>query len=150
MAHFDWIETARELFRAPRPEHFTRFDHCCECEEHDHTLLAADIDTIGMDKLGSPAWDPLCFATAEGKKYYLPALVRLSLETMADEFYLVQFLFHLQGCGPDNDFYRACDAAQRSFIAAFIASVIERHADEIELNMCSDDALRVYEIWSAG
>ena len=91
----DWIDRAKYLFKAPKPEHFTNFNHCEECEEHDQTLLALDIDIIGIDELGNPGWDPICFASPEGKKYYLPALIRLSLDTMMDEFYLDQFLFHL-------------------------------------------------------
>jgi hypothetical protein len=148
MAHFDWIERAGKLFRAPRPEHFTQFDHCCECEDHDRTLLGTDIDTISIAELGNPGWDPICFTTAEGKKYYLPAFIRLSLETMKDEFYLAQFLFHLEGDGSGNEFYMSCNEAQRRYVASFLEYVIEHYSDEIEAGMCADDSLRSYQIWS--
>jgi hypothetical protein len=58
----NWTQTATELFRAPRPEHFTDFLHCCECEEHDQALLSSDIASIGLDVLGNPGWDPMCLA----------------------------------------------------------------------------------------
>ena len=143
-----WIDRAKKLFNAPKPEHFTNFNHCPECAEHDQTLLAADIDTIGLDELGNPGWDPICFASPEGKKYYLPAFIRLSLDTMKDEFYIEQFLFHLEGDGPDSAFYRSCTKAQKNFVASFIEYVIEQYAEEIEANSCTDKSLSSYEIWS--
>ncbi len=144
----DWIDRAKELFKASKPEHFTNFNHCEECEEHDQTLLVADIDTIDLGDLGNPGWDPICFAFPEGKKYYLPAFIRLSLGTMMDEFYLDQFLFHLEGDGPNNEFYMSCTKEQRNFVASFIEYVIEEYAEEVETNLCADRALRSYEIWS--
>src|SRR5262249_49177662 len=75
----DWIQHAKRLFNGPKPEHFTKYRHCCECAEHDETLLAYDVNTIGVEQLGNPGWDPLCFATSEGFLYYLPALMRITL-----------------------------------------------------------------------
>jgi len=144
----DWIKRAKELFKAPKPEHFTNFIHCDECAEHDQTLLESDIDSIGLEQLGSPAWDPICFASPEGKKYYLPALIRLSLETMMNDFYLEILLFHLQGEDRNNAFYMSCNKAQRKFVASFIESVIEEHADKIDVHLCTDNALNSYDIWS--
>jgi hypothetical protein len=146
----DWIETARKLFEADKPEHFTDYRHCCECAEHDETLLHADLETIGLDELGNPGWDPICFASPEGKKYYVPAFVRLTLGTMEDEFYLDQFLFHLEGDGPGNDFVAHCSETQREFIAAFIAHLIDRYPEEIEAAYCADSILRVHQIWRIG
>src|SRR4030095_7043061 len=89
-----WTGTqhAKQLFQMPKPEHFTNYRHCCECAEHDETLLAYDVNTIGVEQLGNPGWDPLCFATAEGLLYYLPALIRLTIDTMdkPQERYLEQ------------------------------------------------------------
>jgi hypothetical protein len=145
----NWVEAATKLFSAPKPEHFTNYRHCCECAEHDETLLHGEVDTIGMEELGNPGWDPICFASAEGKKYYVPTFVRLTLETMAGDFYLCQFLFHLEGDGTGNDFFASCTRAQRKFLAGFIAYLIENYSEEIDEAYCADDALRTYEIWSA-
>jgi len=145
----DWVAEAKRLFRVPRPEHFTNYTHCCECQEHDETLRANDIDTIGMDELGSPAWDPICFATNAGKHYYLPALVRLSLDTVHGDCYFSQLLFHLQWDGPDNDFFRSCNEQQRAYVARFIEFMIDNYPDELEAEFCADDALSALQIWSA-
>lgn len=143
-----WIEAATKLFEAPKPEHFTDYLHCCECAEHDETLRNGEVDSIGMDVLGSPGWDPICFASAEGKKYYVPAFVRLTLQTIKRDCYLDQFLFHLEGDGPGNDFYAACTRKQRQFIAGFIVYLIEHYPEEVETAFCTDDALRVHEMWA--
>ena len=143
----DWVARAKALFDAPKPQHFTDFSHCEECAEHDQVLLAADIDSIGLDELGNPGWDPLCFTSAEGKKYYLPALVRLCLATMESEFYLAQFLFHLEGSGATNEFHASCNESQCRFIADFIAYLMVNHSTEIEKNMCGDCAVQCHNIW---
>ena len=79
----DWTQQAKRLFNIPKPEHFTNHRHCCECAEHDATLLACDVDSISLQQLGNPGWDPLCFASPGGVLYYLPALIRITLDTMA-------------------------------------------------------------------
>ena len=142
------ITQAKQVFKTERPEHFTNFTHCSECEEHDQTLLAADMDTIGIEALGNPGWDPICFTSVEGKKYYLPALVRLSLETINDEFYFEQFLFHLTYDDVENELYTSCSNEQKKFIVDFIGFVIEEYAEILETNMCADDALSCHELWT--
>ena len=144
----DWMNIAKTLFKAQRPEHFTNHEHCEECAEHDQTLLSADIETIGLDELGNPGWEPICFTSAEGKKYFLPAFIRLSIETINDEFYFGQFLFHLEGNGPDNQFYLSCSEEQREFIASFISYMIENYSEQIKAEFCTDEALRCRDIWS--
>src|SRR5262245_8346730 len=90
----DWIQRATQLFQVPRPAHFTNYRHCCECAEHDAILLAYDVQTLSRKQLGNPGWDPLCFVSPEGFLYYMPALIRLTLETMEtpQERYLDQLL----------------------------------------------------------
>ena len=50
----DWVQHAIQLFQMPKPEHFTNYRHCCECAEHDVTLLAYDVNSIGVEQLGNP------------------------------------------------------------------------------------------------
>lgn len=150
MKNVDWVEEAKRRFEAKRPSHFTNYNHCCECAEHDETLKAADIDTIGLKELGNPGWDPVCFCSDEGKKYFMPAFVRLALETVKNEFYLEQFLFHLEGDGEENSLYKSCSNPQRQLIASFIEFMINTYTNEIEANLCSDEVLRAYQIWSKG
>ncbi len=74
------LERINQAFAAsPRPEHFTNHTHCCECFEHDKLLRSRDGDTLGMNDVGNPGWDPICFISPEGFAYYLPALARLTL-----------------------------------------------------------------------
>ena len=105
----DWSQQAKQFFNVPKPEHFTNYRHCCECAEHDATLLAQDVNSIGIEQLGNPGWDPLCFASPEGFVYYLPALLRITLDTMdkPQEHYLDQLLFHLIRDGKDHALVRA-------------------------------------------
>lgn len=147
----DWKRQAKLIFRTAKPAHFTNYQHCCECAEHDETLLAYDVDSIGLEQLGSPSWDPLCFSSAGGLIYYLPALVRLTLETIDNpqEFYLEQMLFHLTYEGKDNRLLGACSREQREFIAGFLQYLIEHHSDRIKAGVsCGDDILKAHEIWN--
>ena len=148
----DWIQHAKRLFTIPKPAHFTNYRHCCECAEHDATLLAHDVDSISLQQLGNPGWDPLCFASPESFLYYVPALIRITLDTMAkpQERYLDQLLFHLIRDGKDHDLVRACNREQRVFVAEFLVYLIDQYGAEIDECTYSDDILKAHEIWSVG
>src|SRR6185312_674089 len=106
----------------------------------------------GLPQLGNPGWDPLCFSSAEGLMYYLPALIRLTLDTIDNprETYLDQMLFHLIRDGAGNNLVSACSGEQRAFIATFLEYLVEHSAPRIEAGVfSSDDILRAHEIWSA-
>lgn len=146
----NWKERALEVFRIEKPEHFGNYQHCCECAEHDQTLSAADVNSIGLEQLGNPGWDPLCFSHPEGLVYYMPALIRLTLDTISSptERYLDQFLFHLIRDGPGNRFVLACSNEQREFVADFLAYVIEHYAAEVnEDPLAAEDIFKAHEIW---
>ncbi|WP_432471708.1 hypothetical protein [Amphritea sp. HPY] len=143
-----WVVQAKQLFSQVKPEHFTDYRHCDECGEHDQTLLQWDVDSIGLAQLGNPGWDPICFCSCEGKQYYLPAMIRLTLDTIETELYLEQLLFHLSWDGENNAFYLSCSLQQRQFIAAFIVHLTDHYTDQVEQALCTDDLLRVYQIWS--
>lgn len=147
----DWKQQAKLIFNAPKPEHFTDYRHCCECAEHDQTLLACDVESIGLAELGNPGWDPLCFCSPEGLIYYMPALVRLTIDTIDDirQSYLDQMLFHLMKDGPGNTFVSACNDQQRKFVAEFLEFLITEHSEQIASEVfASDDILKAHAIWS--
>lgn len=144
----NWTETAKLLFDEKKPEHFTNYRHCAECYEHDQILREFDRDSIGVEQLGRPAWDPMSFCSASGMKYYMPAMIRLCIDTIDDEFYLEQFLFHLDVYGEENRLYRQCSMAQRRFIASFLEYLIDTYSSCIEEMSCSGQVLRVHELWS--
>jgi len=144
----NWTQEAKRIFNVPKPEHFTDFRHCCECSEHDQVLATSDVDSIGLAELGNPGWDPICFCTSEGFLYYMPALIRLTLDTINGDQYLDQFLFHLIGDGRDNRRVIACSSEQREFVARFLEYLIENHTERIEEALCySDDVLKAHDIW---
>ncbi|GGB80869.1 hypothetical protein GCM10011352_03220 [Marinobacterium zhoushanense] len=145
----DWTAEAKRLFAVDKPAHFTNFQHCCECAEHDETLRMHTVDSIGLAQLGSPAWDPLCFCSAEGLQYYLPAMIRLSLKTITDESYFDQMLFHLAVGGPDNRLRNSCSVEQKAFVVEFLAHMITTYPKELDRNFTADDALSAYELWGS-
>ena len=134
-----------------KPEHFTNFEHCEECAEHDQTLREHDRATLGLEQLGNPGWDPLCFCSAEGIAYYFPTLARLSLAQLAHpcDWYGEQLLFHLLSGGPRNDFLQYCSATQRAAIAALISHWVETQPQECILESTADELLQAHELWSA-
>ncbi|HEY7062366.1 MAG TPA: hypothetical protein VII06_12885 [Chloroflexota bacterium] len=117
----------RAFARVPRPEHFTDYEHCCECAEHDATLRTATPDTIGLRELGNAGYDPICFITVEGFHYYLPALARLAFGR-GDAYYLDQLLFHLQW-PPER--LSTLAPEQRAALRAVLEYVFEIRFDEI-------------------
>jgi len=146
----DWKQQAKLIFNVPKPAHFSDYKHCCECAEHDQTLLTFDVDSVGLAELGNPGWDPLCFSSAEGLMYYLPALIRLTLDTMDDprDAYLDQMLFHLVYDGPNNRLVSACSKEQREFVADFLEYLMETYCSQIDERVfTSDEILRAHEIW---
>ena len=148
----DWKQQAKLIFNVQKPAHFGDYRHCCECAEHDQTLLAFDADSIGLAQLGNPGWDPLCFSSAEGLMYYMPALIRLTLDTMDNprETYVDQLLFHLIQDGMDNRLVSACSKEQRDFVADFLEYLVEKHCSQIEAGVfTSDDILKAHEVWRA-
>ena len=86
----------RKLFSGQhRPDHFTDYTHCEECADHDATLQQYDNTSLPLDKVNNQAWDPVCFLTPEGFRYYYPRLCELAYGS-GDDFYLESFLIHLE------------------------------------------------------
>ena len=147
----EMIDTVRHAFAAePRPEHFTDHAHCCECAEHDALLGSRDLDSLRVEDVNNAGWDPICFVTAAGFRYYLPALVRLAFDSATTEdWYLPQLLFHLTYDGPHNRRVRCCSAAQQRAIAAMLWHVLATRPALIVWYGIEDEIQRALEIWSA-
>jgi hypothetical protein len=84
--------------------------------------------------------------------YYLPALLRLTLETMdkPQERYLDQLLFHVMYDGNANRLMQACSPEQRAFIAEFLAYLMDMYSAEFDGCTYADDMLQAYDLWSVG
>jgi len=121
------IAEAKKLFPAEaRPGVFIRDpDHCRECAEHEETLQSLDQDSIGMAQLGNAGWDPICFISPGGYKYYFPALVRLAINDNDKTEYIDQFLFNLSFDGLENERFKSFSEEQRQFVRKLLLEMIE-------------------------
>lgn len=145
-----WLERARELFDYPRPATFGNPHHCGECADHETLLQAHNPDDIGLEQLGNPSMDPLCYSHAEGLRYYFPAMVRLALDPSDQRYYLDQFLFHLSYAGADNRMLRLFNEEQRAFVVAFLSDLKIDRAEQIERMGDSGELLDTIQLWQRG
>jgi hypothetical protein len=125
----------------PKPEHFTNFEHCSECKEHDDTLRAATRETIKREALGNCGWDPITFSSADGIAYYFPTLARLALLPHIWPYhgwYGDQLLSHLAPSSQDARFLVWCSPFQRSAVYAFIEHMAATRAVAINNFGCDD------------
>ena len=146
----DWFKRAKLIFDVPKPSSFGNPLHCCECFEYDETLRTHNIDSIGRDQLGNPGWDPMTYSSVDGAMYYMPALIKLTLDTMDNpqEMYIDQMLFTLNRDGAGNELITACNTEQRIFIADFLDYLIGHYDSEVESRIfCSTQVLKAHEIW---
>ena len=134
-----------------RPAHFTNYMHCCECADHDAVLLARDNDTLGLDDVGNPGWDPLCYVDPTGFAYYFPALARLALTEpgAARDWYVPQLLFHLTYDRESNRHRAAFSAEQRHAVVTLLAHIAETRAGLVAQWMCVDDLRDARALWEA-
>ena len=132
-----------------RPDHFTNFAHCCECAEHDELLRSRDRGTLRIDDVGNPGWDPLCFTSAEGLLYYLPALSRLALDQPTEErdWYVPQLLFHLTYEQRENRILLAAAPDQRLAVVRLLRHIVETRAGLCEEWACREDILAAIALW---
>ena len=147
------IDQTKQAFSdAPRPEHFTDFNHCGECQEHDDLLRSRDLDTLKLEDVGKPGWNPICFITPEGFCYYFPALARLALTEPTSDFgwyLLAELLFQLTYGGPQSRHFQFCSRQQRRAVAAFLRYVAESRGARIVSEGCKDGLERAIELWDA-
>lgn len=134
----------------PKPDHFTEYTHCGECAEHDELLRSRTRETLSIQDVGNPGWEPICFSSPEGKAFYMPSLARLAFiePPYGYGWYGEQLLFHLYSGATDNELYKYCNAEQRTAIAMLISAMIESRTSDIESTCSEDEFLRAYEIWS--
>jgi hypothetical protein len=145
------LEMVKEAFATRRrPVHFTNFKHCEECAEHDELLRSRDVDTLKLDDVGNPGWDPICFISPEGFAYYLPALARLALASneKTHTWYVSQMLFHLCSDGHNNQRVQFCSPEQRQAIITLLHHLVETKAALIDEHRIADELFQAIAIWS--
>lgn len=145
------LAVVSEAFRdCPRPEHFTNYTHCEECEDHDRLLLSRDLESLGIEDVGSEAWDPLCFTSAEGFCYFMPALVRLALAEPSATYgwYLPHLLFHLTYEGGQNRHVLHCNARQKKAVESFLLHVAASRDPLVVDYQCGVELRSAIKLWS--
>jgi hypothetical protein len=127
----DVLAAIRRAFAdVPRPERFTDCRHSSDRDEHEETLRAHTPDTISLEQVGNAGWDPICFVTIEGFKYFMPGLARLAL----GRGYIAEFLFQLNDdriAGFTND--------QRLATLDLLEFIRDEVPDEVEKWMAEDE-----------
>ncbi len=113
-----WLEEAKKIFATTRPENFGNFDHCQECAEYNQILKSKDLDSISLGDLEPHS--PMSFYSDVGKKFYMPALIRICLENPDEHFYFSDLLYILEGNGKGNSLFTSCNEEQREFVGNFI------------------------------
>ena len=126
-----------------KPEHFTNYEHCGECKEHDDTLRKGTRETLRREDLGNAGWDPITFSSVEGMGYYFPVLARFALlpDVWTDHsWYGSQLLSHLSWDGGTNRFLAWCSPKQRDAVYALLNHLMATRMPAIT-NYGDEDAL---------
>jgi hypothetical protein len=140
----------RAFAKRRKPEHFTNYEHCEECAEHDEVLRSRDIFSLRIEDVGNAGWDPICFISPEGFAYYLPALVRLALAEPVKPhgWYGRQLLRHLCSDGRRNERVLACTFEERRAIVVFLQYLVETRSQLADCYDCSDELFQAIDYWS--
>jgi hypothetical protein len=128
-----------------RPETMVRNPgHCDECADHEAVMQGVTPQTVTLNEVGSPGWDPVCFLSDEAFCYFMLGFARLALDD--DGEYLWQFFFHLdQGFRVDafNTEQRRAVAMLVDYIGdnrieALIDSMAEAEFDRVQASLVGD------------
>ncbi len=129
----------RAFSDVPRPATFVRDTcDCEECAEHGQTLSAFTPDTIGIEQLGNPGWDPISFANDQGFAYYLPGMIRLAF---GDDYYVDQLLLHLTSSvrpGPISE-------RQAAALCCALETLLDTDGQRIRINLDEDDLMEALD-----
>lgn len=134
-----------------RPTHFTDYMHCPECAEHDELLRTRTPETLTLDDVGNPGWDPLCFVEPTGFAYYFPSLARLVLVAPDAEhdWYGPQLLFHLTYEEVTNRHFLHCTSDQRHAVALLLRHLHDTQAAWVSEWCCAEALQTAIMLWSA-
>jgi hypothetical protein len=98
-------------------------------------------------RAGHPGWDPICFVSPAGYLYYFPALARLAFGRSGEDYYLTQFLFHL-----NEERVQAMSGEQRAVVLELLEHLREHHRyedDAIFVRNELEDLIQVLDSYAA-
>jgi hypothetical protein len=144
------LSDIRKACEAARPERFTDRNHCCECAEHDDLLGSRDLDSLMIEDVGNPGWDPICFVTDHAFLYYFPALARLALdEPMSSHgWYFGQLLFHLTYEGQANRRLMSASPRLKEAVLRLLRHVQSARSPLVIEYLCEDELKQALTIWA--
>lgn len=89
-----------------------------------------DNDTLTFEPFTNPGWDPRCFLTGAGFRYFMPGLLRVQIERLqvdaasAQGWYDVELIdFHLRDA--EDSRFALFSAAEVELVATFLASFLK-------------------------
>jgi hypothetical protein len=143
------LDDIRKGCKAARPERFTDREHCCECAEHDDLLASRDLDSLTIEDVGNPGWDPICFVTDHAFFYYFPALARIALEEPRYGYgwYFEQLLFHLTYEGRANRRLLMAGPGQRDAVLKLLRHVRDTRPMLVQEHGCKIELEQALTLW---
>ena len=114
----------------------------------DSYLKSLDVESADLAALDGSMGNPFNLCSVVGIQYFLPAMIRVTFETMRTDFYLEVLLWHLESDGPDNQLVTACSGEQRVLVVEFLTMLLENYTDEIQFHRATDPLLKSHAIWS--
>ncbi len=133
-----------------KPEHFTDYTHCDECNEHNNTLRARTRETLRRQDLGNGGWDPISFSSADGIGYFFPSLARFALLPDAwrdHDWYACQLLTHMAWEGCENKFLAWCSPAQHHAVYALLEHLASTRAEAVARCSSENDLQLALAAW---
>lgn len=133
----------------PRPEHFTDYKHCPECADHDKLLRSRARGDLQPQDVSNPGWDPICFVSAEGFRYWLPDLVRVSLMLPHRDYDwpFSNLLFHLTYEADRNRRLAALNSEERSLVAELLRHVKKTRPSQVRRCFLLKDLSDAIKLW---
>jgi hypothetical protein len=120
----------------PRPEiMLNNPTHCDECMDHESVMQRVTPETISLNEIGNPGWDPICYVADDTFCHFMPGFVRLALDADTHYDYLVQLFFHLG----HTDRISAMNADQRRAVRQLMDYIYENLLDVIVDNCLEID-----------
>jgi hypothetical protein len=142
----------RSFSHFTKPEHFTNYTHCDECQEHDNTFLKRTRETVRREDLGNVGWDPVTFTNAEGIAYLFPTLARYALIPglwSTHDWYASQLLTHLSGGDHNNRFFAWCGSQQREAVFSLLNHLAATRMTEIENYLDGQELADALSTWKS-
>jgi hypothetical protein len=132
-----------------KPAHFTDYQCCEECFEHDQLLISRNNDTLKIEDVGNIVWQPITYCSGEGFAYYMPALARLALSEPTYEYgwYGETLEIHLSFFDGKNRLYEYCNEEQRKAISKFMTYLVETRGDLILAEEQRDEFAALASKW---